>query len=71
MLVAEVSVPLVAVKVYPVPARSILSPLKVAMPLTAVTVFVPERTAPLVPVPDVMARVTGAVELVTVLPLAS
>ncbi len=47
-----------------------LSPLKVATPPTAATVFVPDRTAPLVPVLEVIAKVTLAVEL-AVLPLAS
>ena len=35
----------------PVPTRLILSPLKVAIPLTALTVAVPANTAPPVPVP--------------------
>jgi hypothetical protein len=48
-----------------------LSPPKVATPFTAFTVTVPDRTAPLVPVPDVIASVTGAEEVVTVFPLAS
>jgi hypothetical protein len=48
-----------------------LRPLKVATPPTAFTVVVPESAAPLVPVPEVMPRLTAAVEAVTVLPLAS
>jgi hypothetical protein len=44
--------------------------LKVATPFVAEIVFVPPNTAPLAPVPDVMAIVTFAVEL-TVAPLAS
>ena len=36
------------------------SPLKVATPSTALTVVVPDRIAPLVPVPGVMATVTAA-----------
>ncbi len=53
------------------PARGILRPLKVATPLTAFMVAVPDRIAPLVPVPGVMDRVTVTLELVTVLPPAS
>ena len=45
--------------------------LKVATPFTAFTVVVPKSTAPLVPVPGVMAKVTGRVYVVNVLPCAS
>jgi hypothetical protein len=48
-----------------------LRPPKVATPFTAFTVTVPDRTAPLVPVPVVIASVTGAEDVVTVFPLAS
>ena len=67
LLVAEVRPLLEAVSVYPVPDRLMLRPLKVATPLTALFVLVPESTAPLVPVPEVMARSIDAVEL-TALP---
>ena len=67
LLIAEVRPVLVAVRVYPVPARLMLSPLKVATPLTAFSVVVPASTAPLVPVPVVIARLTDAVDDVTVL----
>ncbi len=53
------------------PAKLMLSPLKVATPATALTATVPDRMAPLVPVPEVMATAIGALEVVTVLPLAS
>ncbi len=71
LLVVGKSVPLVAVRVYPEPTRLMLSPLKVATPMVALTVVVPDRVAPLVPVPGVMARVIGPVYVVTVLPLVS
>ena len=67
LLTAEVRLVPVAVSVYPVPARLMFRPLKVATPLTAFLVVVPESTAPLAPVPVVIARVTDTVEL-TVLP---
>jgi hypothetical protein len=67
VLTAGVKVPLVAVRVYPLPTRSMLSPLKVATPLTALTVVVPDSIAPVAPVPAVMARVTAAVEATVVL----
>ena len=67
LVVAEVSVPLVAVRTLFVPARSTLRPLKVATPLTAATVAVPLR----VPVPVVSASVTLALDVVTVFPCAS
>jgi len=67
LLIAEVSPVLEAVRVYPEPARLMLRPLKVATPLTALSVLVPDKTAPLVPVPMVIANVTDTVEL-TVLP---
>ena len=53
------------------PTRLILRPLNVATPLTALLVLVPDKTAPLVPVPEVIASVTDAVDEVTVLPYAS
>jgi hypothetical protein len=68
LLTVEVRPVLVAVSVYPVPDRLILRPLKVATPLTAFLVLVPESTAPLVPVLVVIARLTEAVDDVTVLP---
>ena len=68
LLIAEVRPVPVAVSVYPVPDRLMLRPLKVATPLTALLVLVPESTAPLVPVPEVIANVTDAVEDVIVLP---
>ena len=43
-----------------------------ATPAVTVTVLVPERTAPVVPVPEVMASVTWvALSVVMTLPLAS
>jgi len=68
LLIAEVRPVLVDVNVYPEPARLMLRPLKVANPLTAFNVVVPASTAPLVPVPEVIARLTDAVDEVTVLP---
>jgi len=68
LLMAEVSPVLEVVRVYPVPTKLILNPLKVATPLTAFIVVVPASTAPLVPVPEVIARLTEAVDEVTVLP---
>ena len=68
LLIAEVRLVLVAVSVYPVPTRFMLRPLKVATPLTALFILVPESTAPLVPVPGVIANVTDAVEDVIMLP---
>ena len=68
LLIAEVRPVLEAVRVYPEPARLILRPLKAATPLTAFIVVVPASTAPLVPVPEVIARLTEAVDDVTVLP---
>ena len=50
------------------PTRLILRPLKVVTPLTAFSVVVPANTAPLVPVPEVIARLTDADDEVTVLP---
>ena len=67
-LTAEVRLPLDAVSVYPVAALSILRSVKVATPLTALIVPDPERTAPDVPVSDVMAIVTDAEEDVTRFP---
>ena len=48
-----------------------LSVEKVATPLTAAMVVVPESTAPLVPVPPVIVSVTLPVKPVTVLPSES
>ena len=64
LLIAEVRLVPVAVSVYPVSARLMLRPLKVATPLTALLVLVPESTATL----EVIANVIDAVEDVTVLP---
>ncbi len=68
-LVAPERPELEAVRVYPVPALLIESPEKVATPLTALTVAVPES----VPEPGFVpiARVMEAVEDVTVFPWAS
>ena len=71
LLIEEVRPELEAVKVYPEPAKLILSPLKVTTPLTAFSVLVPESTAPLVPVPEVITRLTETVDDVTVLPYVS
>ena len=71
LLTAGVSPVLDAVSIYPVPARLMLNPLNVAIPAAAFTVAVPDKAAPLVPVPEVMERVTAAVDVVIVLPLAS
>ena len=71
-LVAAVSEPSVAVNVYPVPTRLMLSPEKVATPLEATTVTVPD-SAPAEPddgfVP--MATVIVLVLVVTAFPSAS
>ena len=68
-LVAEVNVPEVAVRVYPVPDLSMLRPVKLAWPEAAFIVAVPES----VPAPGFVpiARVMLAVEVVTVFPFAS
>ena len=69
-LVADVSTPLVAVSVYPVPALSILQPAKVSTPATAGFGFVVHVSVPppgFVPI----ASVIDAVLPVTVLPPAS
>ena len=68
LLIAEVSPLLEAVRVYPEPDRLMLRPLKVATPLTAFSVAVPTSTAPLVPVPVVIDRLTDATDEVTILP---
>ena len=68
LLIAEVRLLPVAVRVYPVPDRLILRPLNVATPLLALFVLVPDSTAPLVPVPVVIANVTITVDEVTMLP---
>src|SRR5215470_14289957 len=57
----------VADSVYPVPALSMLNVENVAVPFTAVTVLVPERFAPAVPVPPVIATVIALAKLVAVL----
>src|SRR5207245_2521989 len=69
LLVAPVRVVADAVKVYPVPGLLMLRFAKVATPLTAATVVVPERVplAGLVPISIVMLVVAVA----TVLPWAS
>ena len=71
LLIAEVRPVPEAVRVYPLPIRLMLRPLKVDTPLTAFLVLVPESTAPMVPVPVVIARLTEAVDDVTVLPKVS
>ena len=48
-----------------------LNPLKVATPFTVFIVVVPDRVAPLVPVPEVIAKVTQTEEVVTLLPYKS
>ena len=53
--------PLVAVSWYATPLVSMLRSVNVAMPPTALTVVVPERTAPGVPVPVLIWIVTGNV----------
>src|SRR6266498_138246 len=68
LLVAPVRAPLVATSVYPIPAR-LIDRLKVAVPLTALTVVLPVSVAPVGLFPK--ATVIGAVLLVTVLPPAS
>ncbi len=47
------------------PALSILRPLNVATPWTALTVVVPDSVAPGAPVPEVMATVTWPVKPVS------
>src|SRR5262245_46549267 len=54
----------VADSVYPVPALSMLNVENVAVPFTAVTVFVPESVAPAFPVPPVIATVIAFAKLV-------
>src|SRR5437867_890688 len=51
---------------YALPAWSISRVEKVATPATAVTVVVPERVAPLVPVPAVIVSVTSPAKFVAV-----
>ncbi len=53
------------------PALSIERSENVATPFTAARVTVPPNVAPAAPVPDVIARVTLAVDVVIVLPVAS
>ena len=65
---ALVSPVLEMVSVYPEPALSMLSPLKVATPLDALAVVDPERKAPGVPVSAVIDMVTDADEDVITLP---
>ena len=69
LLAAEVKPELAAVSTYPVPNLSILRPLKVATPLTALTVAVPDKVPP--PGLVVIVSETEAEEVVTVLPPAS
>src|SRR2546427_232053 len=61
----------VAVTVYQASPLSIVRFEKVATPLTAATVVVPESVAPLIPVPAAIASVTFPVKLVTGVPDAS
>ena len=68
-LVAAVRPPPVACRVYPFPALSMLRLEKVATPLAAVTVCVPESAPPLGFVPN--ATVTAPVKLGSVLPALS
>ena len=68
-LVAGVSAPDVAINVYPVAARSRLSPVKVAIPLTAATTRVPARVPPAGLL--AMAITTVSVAVVTMVPAAS
>ena len=70
-LSTEVSPLAVAVSWYAVPARLMARPGKVATPLIAATVRVPDSVAPAVPVLPVIAIVTLFVALVTVLPSPS
>ena len=70
-LMAEVRLPLDAVKVYSAPASSMRKSVKVATPATAGTVAVPARLAPAAPVPELMLTVTESVAEVTVLPSRS
>jgi hypothetical protein len=69
LLVAAVRLPLVALRVYPVPVLLTLKSLNVATPLTALMIVVPDS----VPLPGLvpMATVIEAVEEVTVFPPAS
>ena len=69
LLVAAVKVPSVALIVYPVPARLMEQPAKVATPAVALSGFdVHDDAAPLVPVPEVMASVMAEVLEVTTSP---
>ena len=71
-LTASVTPDADAVSVYPLPSVSILQPANVAIPDTAALgLAVHVKAAPDVPVPAVMASVTGVVLEVTVLPYAS
>jgi hypothetical protein len=68
-LVALLRLGAVATSVYPVPARSIERPLKLAMPAAALPVVVPKSIPPLGFVP--IASVTASVASGTALPSAS
>jgi hypothetical protein len=69
-LVAEAAPTAVAVSVNPTPERSTARFGKVAMPFTAVTVFVPLSSAPFVPVPDVISIVMLLLAVGIVVPVA-
>src|SRR5437773_5297569 len=70
-LVAPARPVAVADRLYALPLWAMLRSAKVATPATAATVVVPERVAPLVPVPAVIVSVTSPANLVAVLPNAS
>lgn len=70
-LTAEVNPLAEAVRVYPVPAKSILRVEKLATPAVAATVRVPESDAPVVPVFAVIATVTFPMNPVAGLPAPS
>ena len=70
LLVAGVKDPSVAVMVYPAPILSIEQPVKVNTPNVSLSPQ-PERLAPLVPVPAVMARLTVEESAVAALPKTS
>jgi hypothetical protein len=70
LLVADVKPDVDAPKRYavlPLPGRLILKLVNVAMPATAATDFVPESTAPPVPVPAAIDTVTFPVNVFTTL----
>ena len=71
LLVAELRPGLLAMSVWPAPPKVVERPLKLATLTVILAVVVPTSAAPKVPVPGVMPSVTGAEEVVTVLPMAS